>query len=119
MNDAILTKIVMDEMRKDGVWPKNPWRLKKNTRDWLEERGFKINYLPGSNNYYSRNDRPAARWELEKEGFWRLSIRQPLRNAPLGVMLIYIPKEMVERIAVFGTIPPLCRTRPDSPLSDG
>lgn len=102
MNDAILSKIVMDEMRKDGVWPKNPWRPNKNTRDWLEERGFKIHYLPGSRNYWSRNDRPAARWELEKEGFWRLDIRQ--RG---GLMLIYIPKEMVEPIAVFGAIPPL------------
>lgn len=112
MNDAILAKIVMDEMRKDGVWPKHPWRPKKNTSDWLEERGFKMQYLPGSNNYWSRIDRPAARWELEKEGFWRLTIGSLQQRFP-GVILIYIPKEMVELIAVFGTIPPTKKLSPE------
>jgi len=95
MIDAVLEEIVRDEMGKAGVWPQNPWKPNKNTRNWLEERGFKMDYL-------SESSERQAWWEYDKEGFWRLSLRHRR-----GRLLIYIPKEMVERIAVFGAIPPL------------
>ena len=102
MIDAVLEKIVRDEMGKAGVWPQNPWKPNKNTRKWLEERGFKMDYLPGSNNYPPGGNARMTWWESEKEGFLRLSLRHRR-----GYLLIYIQKEMVERIAVFGAIPPL------------
>lgn len=102
MIDAVLEEIVRDEMGKAGVWPQNPWKPNKNTRNWLEERGFKMDYLTGSNNYPPGGNARPAWWEYDKEGFWRLSLRHRR-----GRLLIYIPKEMVERIAVFGAIPPL------------
>ena len=106
MIDAVLEKIVRDEMGKAGVWPQNPWKPNKNTRNWLEERGFKMDYLPGSNNYPPGGNARPTWWEYEKEGFLRLSLRHRSRYMP-AIVLIYIPKEMVERIAVFGAIPPL------------
>ena len=102
MIDAVLEEIVRDEMGKAGVWPQNPWKPNKNTRNWLEERGFKMDYLPGSNKYPPGGNARMTWWESEKEGFLRLSLRHRR-----GSLLIYIPKEMVERIAVFGAIPPL------------
>ena len=116
MIDAVLEKIVRDEMGKAGVWPQNPWKPNKNTRKWLEERGFKMDYLPGSNNYPPGGNARPTWWEYEKEGFLRLSLRHRSRYMPASckrwicsasAVLIYIPKEMVERIAVFGAIPPL------------
>jgi len=96
---AKLSEIISKEMEKDGVMPKIPWKPARNTKEWLESRRLRMDYLTGTNNY-SQQRSGRREWEIEKEGFTTAKIKRPP-----GIMKVYVPTEMVEKIVVLGSFP--------------